>query len=117
MSSENTTSSAINFIQEHQKWVANVKAKDLFVSVGDPTTGFIKKTTTYAVVTRIDGKDEMVVRRRYSDFDWLYQVLHTRYTGIPIPGLPPKGMVKGDAFMAQRIVGLGFLKERKKTVP
>ena len=116
MSSENTTSSAINFIQEHQKWVASVKAKDLFVSVGDPkTTGFIKKTTTYAVVTRIDGKDEMVVRRRYSDFDWLYQVLHTRYTGIPIPGLPPKGMVKGDAFMAQRIVGLeSFLKELVK---
>ena len=116
MATEEKTNTAISFIQEHQKWVASVKAKDLFVSVGDPkTTGFIQKTTTYAVVTRFDGKDEMVVRRRYSDFDWLYQVLHARYTGIPIPGLPPKGMVKGDAFMAKRVVGLeSFLKELVK---
>eukprot|EP00943_MAST-04B_sp_MAST-4B-sp1_P000367 g367.t1 len=116
MTTEEKTNTAIDFIQEHQKWVASVKKRDLFVSVGDPkTTGFIKKTTTYAVVSRFDGKDEMLVRRRYSDFDWLYQVLHTRYTGIPIPGLPPKGMVKGDSFMAQRVIGLeSFLKELVK---
>jgi hypothetical protein len=105
-----------SFLDGHTEWLEQVNSRQVQVKVVDPqTTGMFKKTTTYAVVSYIQaGVDEVEVRRRYSDFDWLYDVLRTRYTGIPVPNIPPKSIpgLAGEAFIANRMAGLDlFLKD------
>lgn len=48
------------------------------------------------------------VRRRYSDFDWLREVLVARYHGIAVPLMPEKRVVgnQGKAFIDERMAGL-----------
>jgi hypothetical protein len=108
----------LDMMAEHKAWQDEVKARNLMVAVNDPvTTGMFRPVTTYAVTSYIQaGVDEKVLRRRYSDFDWLYEVLRLRYTGIPVPNLPPKhSLVKGEEFIAARCAGLdSFLKECTK---
>ncbi len=86
-------------VVDHEEWLADVMSSDISVTVGDPqTTGMFKKTTTYAVGD---------VRRRYSDFEWLYNVLCARYKALVVPAIPPKGGLTGggEAFIKARIQG------------
>ena len=69
-----------------------------------------KKTTTYAVGD---------VRRRYSDFEWLYNVLCARYKCLVVPSIPPKGGITGggEAFIKNRIQGFERFLERLSLSP
>jgi PX domain len=77
------------------------------VQVADPQTvaGTFSSFTTYQISSTIcpDG-----VRRRYSDFDWLREVLVARYHGIAVPLMPEKRLVgnQGKAFIEERMAGL-----------
>lgn len=37
-----------------------------------------------------DRENSYRVHRRYSDFDWLFTILTSRYSGYVIPTIPPK---------------------------
>ena len=114
------TTAQLDMMAEHKAWQEEVKGRNLAVSVTDPiTTGMFRPVTTYAVTSYMQaGVDEKVIRRRFSGFDWLCEVLRTRYTGIPIPNLPPNhSLEKGEEFIAKRCAGLDtFLKECTKKV-
>jgi hypothetical protein len=99
----------------HTEWIAEIVSKPMFTTVGDPvTTGMFKKTTTYGVSSgSTEACSGNTVRRRYSDFEWLYLLLCNRYQGMVVPTIPPKGgMIDGgDAFLQKRAIGLDrFLK-------
>ena len=61
--------------------------------------------TTYDIKSTIcpDG-----ARRRYSDFDWLREVLMARYHGLAVPLMPEKRVVgnQSAAFIEERMAGL-----------
>jgi PX domain len=61
--------------------------------------------TTYQVTSTICAEG---VRRRYSDFDWLRDLLVARYHGICVPLMPEKRVVgnQGKAFIEERMQGL-----------
>ena len=99
----------------HEEWVAEVQSKPMFSTVGDVvTTGMFKKVTTYGVSSgKTEACSDNTVRRRYSDFEWLYNLLCTRYQALVVPNIPPKGGMTGggEAFMQRRVAGLTrFLK-------
>lgn len=76
---------------------AKMTATPLVITVSQPTkTGdyYARRHVTYLVTTRTYG---FVVRRRYSDFEWLRNVLVARFPGMLVPSLPPKE-IKGAAF-------------------
>ena len=99
----------------HAEWAAEINSKPLFITVGDQvTTGMFKKVTTYGVSTgKTEACSDTTVRRRYSDFEWLYNLLCARYPALVVAGMPPKGGLGGggEAFIQRRIEGLDrFLK-------
>lgn len=61
--------------------------------------------TTYLIKSSINDEG---VRRRYSDFDWLRDVLVARYHGLGVPLMPEKRLVgnQGSAFIEERMQGL-----------
>ena len=100
---------------EFESWVDAQMNRPLQVTVNDPqTTGTFKRVTTYAVVSVIqEGVDEASVRRRYSDFEWLWTVLCARYPGTIIPVLPGKSMFgSGEEFLKARQEGLNDFMKR-----
>eukprot|EP00939_MAST-03C_sp_MAST-3C-sp1_P003124 g3124.t1 len=52
--------------------------------------------------------DTGVVQRRYSDFDWLREVLTLRYRGMLVPPLPEKKIVVSEDFLKRRQEELQF---------
>ena len=60
-----------------------------------PGTFFSKAYTTYIIVT---SPANFNVRRRYSDFEWLRQVLINLYSSNVIPPIPKKNKIGGDRF-------------------
>ena len=60
-----------------------------------PGTFFSKAYTTYIIVT---SPANLKVRRRYSDFEWLRQVLINLYSSNVIPPIPKKNKIGGDRF-------------------
>ena len=66
------------------------KTPFLEVAVSEPQTTktMMKSFVTYQVFTKPLGH---VVRRRYSDFQWLRNTLSQRYSGMLIAPLPPRG--------------------------
>ena len=94
----------------HEEWIAEIIAATLFTTVGDQvTTGMFKKTTTYGISSgKTESCSDNTVRRRYSDFEWLYNLLCTRYPALAIPNIPKKGGLTGggDSFTANRIAGM-----------
>jgi hypothetical protein len=102
------SSDAGSFWAEEKEWQNAVLADPFNITVSDPQTvggGFASKGyTTYLLVSTpcIDG-----VRRRYSDFEWLREVLASRYHGQAVPMLPEKKMLnQGDDFIRVRMLGL-----------
>lgn len=80
----------------------------VIVQISDPQTlsaGFMQSYTVYVVKSTIcaDG-----VRRRYSDFDWLRDVLVARYHGVAVPLMPEKRLVgnQSKGFVEERMAGL-----------
>ena len=48
------------------------------------------------------------MRRRYSDFEWLQDLLSKNYPGMVIPSMPEKKMLSGEAGTRSRMRGLGI---------
>jgi hypothetical protein len=91
-------------------------AQPLSFAVSDPeTTGtYYKKVTTYLIETHPQG---FQVRRRFSDFEWLYKALSNRYFGMLLPALPPKGVMKSVAFIKSRMRGLSLFMDHLRLQP
>ena len=77
--------------------------------ISDPRTegGTLTSYTSYHISStpNPDG-----VRRRYSDFDWLRDILVARYHGIAVPLMPEKRLVgnQSKSFIEERMQ-VGFL--------
>ena len=82
----------------------------LKILVNDPVTDkSFRPVTTYAVTSTCPGNDSLnaTVRRRYSEFEYLYMLLLKRYTGAILPGLPEKRtFMKGSRFVTLRMNAL-----------
>jgi len=81
------------------------------IQVGFPEKvegGFFSKSyVTYLITT---APLNIKVRRRYSDFDWLRQILCNLYVGNVIPTTPRKNKIGSDKF------GDAFLQKRMRTL-
>jgi hypothetical protein len=75
--------------------------------MADPLTvsSTFSSYTTYQVTSTIFPEG---VRRRYSDFDWLRDVLVSRYHGVAVPLMPEKRLVGNQSrgFIEERMQGL-----------
>ena len=81
------------------------------IQVGFPEKvegGFFSKSYVTYLVTTIPLN--IKVRRRYSDFDWLRQMLTNLYVGNVIPTTPRKNKIGSDKF------GDAFLQKRMRTL-
>jgi sorting nexin-7/30/sorting nexin-8 len=81
------------------------------IQVGFPEKvegGFFSKSYVTYLVTTIPLN--IKVRRRYSDFDWLRQILSNLYVGNVIPTTPRKNKLGSDKF------GDAFLQKRMRTL-
>lgn len=106
---------------EYKNWVESVRktyfplAEDI-VSVEEipEREGLVFKHTNYLVkhltpLPNTDPSDDRTVVRRYSDFDWLQDVLLRKYPFRMVPELPPKKIGSQNAdplFLAKRRKGL-----------
>jgi hypothetical protein len=83
----------------------------------------LKTVRTYKILLLAPSQHPLAgiheVRRRYSDFDFLRDVLVTRYAGMVVPPLPGKGGVLGLSTnaLAERLRGLALFAERLARVP
>ena len=81
------------------------------IQVGFPEKvegGFFSKSyVTYLITT---SPLNIKVRRRYSDFQWLRQIMNTLYVGNVIPTTPRKNKIGSDKF------GDSFLQKRMRTL-
>ena len=81
------------------------------IQVGFPEKvegGFFSKSYVTYLITTIPLN--LKVRRRYSDFDWLRQMLTNLYVGNVIPTTPRKNKIGSDKF------GDAFLRKRMRTL-
>eukprot|EP00515_Schizochytrium_aggregatum_P007745 CAMPEP_0202074350 /NCGR_PEP_ID=MMETSP0964-20121228/3564_1 /ASSEMBLY_ACC=CAM_ASM_000500 /TAXON_ID=4773 /ORGANISM="Schizochytrium aggregatum, Strain ATCC28209" /LENGTH=584 /DNA_ID=CAMNT_0048641495 /DNA_START=15 /DNA_END=1766 /DNA_ORIENTATION=+ len=102
------------FWKEHDDWKQRVLSSDFSAHVGDPAQGqrsllnpnppIMFKVTCEA----LNGN----TRRRYSDFEWLREVLLKRYVGMIIPELPEKRVMVTDDLLRARLRGLCRFMER-----
>jgi len=83
--------------------------KDLIVKISSPEKiegGFFSKSyITYLVSTT---EPSLSVKRRYSDFEWLHQMLLNLYPYLLIPPIPKKNTIVSDKF------NLGFVCKRMR---
>jgi hypothetical protein len=91
-------------------------AQPLSFTVSDhETTGtYLNKVTTYLIRT---DPHRFLVRRRFSDFEWLYKTLANRYFGMLLPALPPKSVVKTQGFNKSRMRGLSLFMDHLRMQP
>ncbi|KAF0695970.1 Aste57867_13242 [Aphanomyces stellatus] len=92
-------------LPDHEDWCTQTTRNPIILTVSDPETkgSLLKKHTTYAV--RQDNNN-LTVRRRFSDFEWLQSTLAARYIGMVIPSLPEKNVYKTESFIRSRMRGL-----------
>lgn len=73
----------------------------------DPRTegGTLTSFTSYFITSTLNPEG---VRRRFSDFDWLRDILVARFHGIAVPLMPEKRMVGNNnkGFIEERMQGL-----------
>ncbi|CAK9102805.1 Sorting nexin MVP1 [Durusdinium trenchii] len=109
------------FWKHHDAWLRQVTAEEIWVEVSDPKQGkrsllspnppvFFKVRTES---NSLKGK----VYHRYSDFEWLRDVLRNRYVGLLVPSLPEKRVVKSDEFLRGRMRGLTMFLQQIVEVP
>ncbi|KAK8798739.1 hypothetical protein WA158_007823 [Blastocystis sp. Blastoise] len=96
-----------DFFPKHKEWADKILAQDFNVVVNDPKTegNRFQPYTTYKVSTK---GQEFEVRRRFSEFDQLYNILTARYPGLLIEPMPPKKVVgnKSNNFVYLRMKDL-----------
>jgi hypothetical protein len=100
-----------SFWKEHDAWKQGVLSRRLSVSVGDPQAGARSLLNPNPpVMFKVScAQLESSVRRRYSEFEWLRELLARRYVGMVVPALPEKKVVVTDDFLRSRVRGLqGF---------
>ena len=80
----------------------------LNITISDPSKiegGFFSKSYISYLITTAEPR--LNVRRRYSDFEWLHQMLMNLYPYLLIPPIPKKGKISSDkfdeTFIAQRM--------------
>ncbi|KAJ2787089.1 Vacuolar protein sorting-associated protein vps5, partial [Coemansia interrupta] len=86
----------------------------IMIQVTEPVkvSDSLKSYIAYKVRTRSDApmfrESDMIVRRRYRDFDWLIQELVARHPGIIVPAIPEKQSMGRfeDEFVESRRSGL-----------
>lgn len=105
-----TARSAVN-VEDLSEWIAKTNDSVLRVFISDPQTskGGFNPVTTYAVTCECPGNPHLntTVRRRYSDFEFLLNLLKKRYSGMILPSLPEKqAILKSERFIILRIRGL-----------
>ncbi|KAJ2351266.1 Vacuolar protein sorting-associated protein vps5 [Coemansia erecta] len=89
-----------------------IPAMDIAVTDPVKVSDALKSYIAYKVHTRSDAamfrERDMVVRRRYRDFDWLIQELAARHAGVIVPAIPEKQSMGrfGDEFVEARRAGL-----------
>jgi len=107
-------------VKDENDGIKEIKGKRLEVrilghEVAEKSFGGLKNVVTYQLSWQF-WKDENdtspltgAVLRRYSDFDWLRDILRLRYRGMLIPPLPEKKMLGGsDDFLDFRMGELQF---------
>mmetsp|Transcript_13512 Transcript_13512/g.29060 ORF Transcript_13512/g.29060 Transcript_13512/m.29060 type:complete len:470 (+) Transcript_13512:39-1448(+) len=116
MSLERTQDEQNEFWKTHENWKVDVIAREMSVEVGDPVQGSRtimnpNPPVTYRVSTIPTNS---TVRRRYSDFDWLREVLQINYLGMLVAPLPAKRAVgnKSGTFLKLRAHGLTMFIQR-----
>ena len=77
--------------------LANYENVQIEMSLGEKVSGslFSKAYMTFIVST---SPLNFNVRRRYSDFEWLRQILQNFYSSSVIPPIPKKNKIGGDRF-------------------
>jgi hypothetical protein len=101
-----------SFWKEHDAWKQGVLSRRLTVSVGDPQAGGRSLLNPNPpVMFKVScAQLDSTVRRRYSEFEWLRELLARRYVGMVVPALPEKKVVVTDDFLRSRVRGLqGFV--------
>jgi hypothetical protein len=91
-----------SFWRDHAEWQRQVLQTDWNAAVKNPIkSGGFSSYVSYEVALQPMGYS---VRRRYSDFVWLQELLQRRYVGILISPLPPKeGMMSKKGFLKLRM--------------
>mmetsp|Transcript_13834 Transcript_13834/g.18062 ORF Transcript_13834/g.18062 Transcript_13834/m.18062 type:complete len:574 (+) Transcript_13834:323-2044(+) len=102
------------FWDEQEEWKLNVLSRVVNVSISDPVQADRSFTNPNPPVMYLVSTDPTgtKVRRRYSDFDWLRELLQTRYVGIMVPPLPEKKIGSSKAFIQSRMRGLNLFMNR-----
>jgi hypothetical protein len=92
------------------EWENTTKLSVLTILVNDPITDkSFRPVTTYAVNSTCPGNETLntTVRRRYSEFEYLYLLLTKRYVGLILPSLPEKKLMgKTKRFVTLRMNAL-----------
>ena len=108
-----SSSSRAAFWSEHDRWREQVLQSPISVRVKEPKKegGWGRSYVTYLITCDPMGYQ---VRRRYSDFVWLRDILTKRYVGILIAALPEKGGVgfNKSNFVPLRMRALGIFLEK-----
>lgn len=110
-----TIETQTNDIEFPSSYVTGLQSERVDITIPETKVikdGLIYTYLVYKIVTKLnDDEDntEFVVYRRYSDFDWLFENLASKYDGYIIPVPPPKNIL--TAFSKE---GVEFAETRKK---
>ena len=102
-------SSADAFWNAEREWQRSELSKAFTITISEPqqvNNAFLGSYTTYLLQSQPLCPEG--VRRRYSDWDWLRELLVARYHGIAVPLLPEKRVVgnQNKNFIEERMQGL-----------
>ncbi|PVU98810.1 hypothetical protein BB559_001255 [Furculomyces boomerangus] len=112
-----------DILDENETQPENQEIPEMKITVSEPIkiSDSLSSHTVYKISTRTNSslfkKNEFVVRRRYRDFEWLYQQLYYENPGVIIPPIPEKqsfGRFEQD-FIENRRIGLQTHLDRVST--
>ncbi len=105
------------FWASQSKWKADIQASSCTVLITDPqqqARSWSNPNPPIMFLVSVTESQGAGVRRRYSDFEYLRNILISRYCGILVPPLPEKKIMgnKETEFLRNRMRRLGFFLER-----
>lgn len=102
--------------EEHKRWCEERVCEPVVLKVGEPETrgAYLNKHRTFLIS---EERNNISVRRRYSDFEWLHAVMRARYVGMLLPSLPEKNLLQSEAFVQSRIRGLSLFLQQVMASP
>jgi len=111
-----TIETQTNDIEFPSSYVTGLQSERVDITIPETKIikdGLIYTYLVYKIVTKLNDDEEdnteFIVYRRYSDFDWLFENLASKYDGYIIPMPPPKNIL--TAFNKE---GVEFAETRKK---